>query len=222
MRVREADTLWEAGHQVRVISRRVDPQLAQADRELAGTRGWRLEHVDLQRDGPRRSAWLRAAVVSRIFKTLFRCGAKNIGIVSRAALRGFDELLLLALSEPADWFIAHTQLALPLASAAARHWNANLACDCEDLLADLGFENPMLIQFIEREYLPRCRYVSVPSKAMGQRLVASYGIKTPLVLYNPTFPTSTSDPCSSDLPVTNNQNLSALQPRNKCFSSYFG
>ena len=137
--IREADTLWEAGHQVRVISRRVDPQLAQADRELAGTRGWRLEHVDLQRDGPRRSAWLRAAVVSRIFKTLFRCGAKNIGIVSRAALRGFDELLLLALSEPADWFIAHTQLALPLASAAARHWNANLACDCEDLLADLGF-----------------------------------------------------------------------------------
>ena len=40
--------------------------------------------------------------------------------------------------------------------------------------------------------------------------------------YSPTFPTSTSDPCSSDLPVTNNQNLSALQPRNKCFSSYFG
>ena len=39
---------------------------------------------------------------------------------------------------------------------------------------------------------------------------------------HPTFPTSTSDPCSSDLPVTNNQNLSALQPRNKCFSSYFG
>ena len=38
----------------------------------------------------------------------------------------------------------------------------------------------------------------------------------------PTFPISTSDPCSSDLPVTNNQNLSALQPRNKCFSSYFG
>ena len=40
--------------------------------------------------------------------------------------------------------------------------------------------------------------------------------------YKPTFPISTSDPCSSDLPVTNNQNLSALQPRNKCFSSYFG
>ena len=38
----------------------------------------------------------------------------------------------------------------------------------------------------------------------------------------PTFPISTSDPCSSDLPVTNNQNLSSLQPRNKCWSSYFG
>ena len=38
----------------------------------------------------------------------------------------------------------------------------------------------------------------------------------------PTFPISTSDMRFADLPVTNNQNLSALQSRNKCFSSYFG
>ena len=38
----------------------------------------------------------------------------------------------------------------------------------------------------------------------------------------PTFPISTSDMRFADLPVTNNQNLSALQPKNKCFSSYFG
>ena len=37
-----------------------------------------------------------------------------------------------------------------------------------------------------------------------------------------TFPISTSDMRFADLPVTNNQNLSGLQPRNKCFSSYFG
>ena len=52
------------------------------------------------------------------------------------------------------------------------------------------------------------------------------GVETHMPLdfedYYPTFPISTSDPCSSDLPVTNNQNLSALQPRNKCCSSYFG
>ena len=39
---------------------------------------------------------------------------------------------------------------------------------------------------------------------------------------DPTFPISTSDMRFADLPVTNNQNLSALQSRNKCFSSYFG
>ena len=40
--------------------------------------------------------------------------------------------------------------------------------------------------------------------------------------FKPTFPISTSDMRFADLPVTNNQNLSALQSRNKCFSSYFG
>ena len=37
-----------------------------------------------------------------------------------------------------------------------------------------------------------------------------------------TFLILTSDPSSSDLPVMNDQNLSVLQPRNKCCSSYFG
>ena len=46
--------------------------------------------------------------------------------------------------------------------------------------------------------------------------------KLPLDSFDRTFPISTSDPSSSDLPVMNDQNLSALQPRNKCFSSYFG
>ena len=52
----------------------------------------------------------------------------------------------------------------------------------------------------------------------GQVLPVTLVVET----FKPTFSISTSDPCSSDLPVTNNQNLSALQPRNKCCSSYFG
>jgi glycosyltransferase involved in cell wall biosynthesis len=89
----------------------------------------------------------------------------------------------LAASEPADWFIAHTQAALPVAAWAARRQNARLSFDCEDLLWYSPGDPVQIVRAIETAYLPRCEYVSVPSQAIGKKIEEAYGV-IPLVLLN--------------------------------------
>jgi glycosyltransferase involved in cell wall biosynthesis len=100
--------------------------------------------------------------------------------VSAAAV----ELQKLAISESADWFIAHSQAALPAAATAAQFWRAQLAVDCEDLLTARDSAEARMIRVIEKAYLPLCRYVSVPSPAIAAQLQREYNIRTPTVLYN--------------------------------------
>jgi glycosyltransferase involved in cell wall biosynthesis len=100
--------------------------------------------------------------------------------VSAAAV----ELQKLAISESADWFIAHSQAALPAAATAAQFWRAQLAVDCEDLLTARDSTEARMVRVIETAYLPLCRYVSVPSPAIAAQLQREYNIPAPTVLYN--------------------------------------
>ena len=113
-------------------------------------------------------------------------------MTERAYVRGGDELTTVAASEPADWFIAHTQMALPAAAAAANHHRARLGFDCEDLLAESGTDPSHLVRRIERTYIPQCDYISAASHHMAVHLQETYGCKKPLVLYN-TFPLRLAD-----------------------------
>jgi glycosyltransferase involved in cell wall biosynthesis len=102
------------------------------------------------------------------------------------------ELKRQAAAEPADWFIAHTQAGLPVAAWAAQRWNARLGFDCEDLLSE-GTRDPVeIVKVIERSYLRRCNYISIPSTAMARRLEAIYNVPRPTVLYN-VFPLRLAD-----------------------------
>lgn len=184
--------LHDAGHDVRVVCRQVDPIYAGYDQLLMQTRKWRLQAIDLRRDGAGRRAWLVESVLARVSRRAFDAGWRTSRMASRSFVKGINQLTKLAAAEPADWFIAHTQAALPAAAAAARRWNARLGFDCEDLLAELGSDPPEIVRLIEREYLPHCDYVSVPSQCVGERLEETYGIPSPLVLYN-VFPTSLAD-----------------------------
>ncbi len=94
------------------------------------------------------------------------------------------ELRRKALSEPADWFIAHAHAALPAAAAAARRWHAHLGFDCEDLLSERETDPVNIVRLIERTYLSECDYVSTPSQGIAARLQGDYGIDPPVVLYN--------------------------------------
>jgi glycosyltransferase involved in cell wall biosynthesis len=182
--LREADSLSAAGHDVRVVCRQTDASLTVYDREIMKSRKWRLQAVDLQRHGRHRRAWLIESLRSKMFRWLFDSGLRMDGVANRSYLTGFDRLLALAITEPADWFIAHTQASLPIAAAASRRWKARLGFDCEDLLAENGTDPSDVVRLIEQRFLSTCDYVSVPSQCIGRHLSKAYDIPLPLVLYN--------------------------------------
>ncbi|HEX9988538.1 MAG TPA: glycosyltransferase [Chloroflexia bacterium] len=182
--IREADTLAAMGHDIKVVAPSFMPGLHEKDRRLIATREWRLVSADF-RPGTWRRRY-RSLLVrgrKRFARELF--GRLRWGrAVEYAFTAALPELKRLALRERADWFIAHAHPALPVAAAAARHWQARLGFDCEDLLAELGADPPEIVRRIERRYLPACNYVSVPSQAMAKRLQENYAIPAPIVLYN--------------------------------------
>jgi glycosyltransferase involved in cell wall biosynthesis len=148
-------------------------------------RKWRLQQVDFRPVGI--FGRLRAFVIRGRRRAVNLCrswlGIQRIGWAEPAYTLALPELRRLAASEPAEWFIAHTQAALPVAAWAARRQNANLGFDCEDLLWYSQSDPIEIVQAIETAYLPQCRYVSVPSEAIGRKLKTAYGV-TPLVLLN--------------------------------------
>jgi glycosyltransferase involved in cell wall biosynthesis len=190
--VREADTLADAGHDVRVVAPSHSRRLAETDVRLAAKRRWRFEPIAFE---PRGIAKRCRAVVVRGRRRAAavwhrRFPSRKAGEL--AYLLALPELKRRASAERADWFIAHAQAALPVAASAARHWNARLGFDCEDLLA-IGTSDPIdIVTAIEIEYLPRCDYVSTPTAAIAARLREMRGIAFPVVLPN-VFPLRLAD-----------------------------
>ncbi len=182
--LREADSLSEAGHNVRVVSRQLDSERAEHDQRLMRSRRWRLQTVDLLGSRRNQISWLQESIQSKLSRYLFDAGLKNPAVAVRGYIKGSGAFAEAASLESADWFIAHTQGALPAAAIAAAKWNARLGFDCEDLLAESGTDPANIVRLIESKYLPLCDYVSVPSKCVGDRLIKQYRISSPIVLYN--------------------------------------
>ncbi len=188
--VREADALAQAGHQVRVVAPLFNPALVEKDRALMAQRCWRLERVDcLPQHGRLRSLWIRGR--RRLAQEITLRFATPV-LAEHSYTLALAEMRELAAREPADWFIAHTQAALPVAAVAAARWKARLGFDCEDLLAYAPNEPGALLRTIEAKYLPRCAYVSAASPLMAEQLVRDYRIAPPTVLYN-VFPLELAD-----------------------------
>jgi glycosyltransferase involved in cell wall biosynthesis len=196
--LREADLLSQQ-HEVRVVCQGTSRASAEADARLLARRSWRLLRVDYPRAdwipsdvfGPQ---WLSSVLVRgrrRLAEEAFHY-IKRAGLAEYSVCASRTELEKLASSEPADWFIAHTQPALPAAAAAARKWKANLGFDCEDLLAETGDKFCEANRLIEQKYLRHCDYVTATSNAMAEYLTHGYNIPRPVVLYN-VFPLSLSE-----------------------------
>ncbi|HWY53243.1 MAG TPA: glycosyltransferase [Terriglobales bacterium] len=193
--LREADLLSQQ-HEVRVVCQGTSRASAEADARLLARRSWRLQRVDHPRADwmPSeifRSHWLQSVLVRgrrRLAEEAFRY-IKSAGLAEYSVCASRSELEKLACSERADWFIAHTQPALPAAAAAARKWEARLGFDCEDLLAETGDKFCEANRLIERKYLPQCDSITATSNAMAENLANAYSIPRPVVLYN-VFPLS--------------------------------
>ncbi|MBZ5566489.1 MAG: glycosyltransferase [Acidobacteriia bacterium] len=182
--VREADTLAERGHEVRVVAVRSLPELIVDDERLIATRKWRFSAANILR-----SPWANRirAIPSRLRRESSARSFQRTGSAADAEIafcEAAPELLRLAAREPADWFVAHTQAVLATAARAARQWNARLGFDCEDLLSETGLAQPELVRVLERACLPACDYVTAASPAMAERLQQQYRIPAPTVLYN--------------------------------------
>ena len=182
--VREADTLSALGFDVRVVARQTDSDLCQLDLTLMQSRPWQMQTVKLTRNGDSRQSWLKETVATEVSKKLFDVGVAKRSLAPHAYVRGSNRLADLASEQKADWYVAHTQAALPAAAAAARQWEARLGFDCEDLLSEMGNDPPELVRTIENTYLQLCDYISVPSTNIARRLMEQYSINEPTVLYN--------------------------------------
>jgi len=187
--LREADSLAEAGHEVRVVSPSYSLDLAQKDQRLMAKRKWNHQKVDYLPEswkGKVRSVFIRGR--RRLAFNMYRKFSVR-KLAEYAYTKALPEEIRLACLEQADWYIAHAQAALPVAAAAAKHWSARLGFDCEDLLSEAGTDPADIVRSIERAYLPHCNYISVPSKEIARWLEGNYCIEAPLVLYN-VFPLS--------------------------------
>ena len=187
--VKEADLLASLGHEVSVVTKRVDQWSDERDAHLLPTKRWPTDRINLLRHDPAgRWRWLTAAARSKAALAGYRL-TNALWLGEEGYYRGFAGALQAALRTRADLFIAHTQGALPIAARAARRTGAKYAFDCEDLLAEEtsdGLGDPALrcaILDIERAYLPRAAYVTATSLAMAAHLARSYSI-TPRVVRN--------------------------------------
>jgi len=146
------------------------------------SRPWLLERVDfLPQNGRLHSLRIRgrrklAQEMARIFVTA--------ALAEHSYTPALTEMRELAARDPADWFIAHSQAALPVAAAAAARWKARLGFDCEDLLAYAPGEPSDVLRKLEAKYLPRCAYVSAASTLMAEQLARDHHLSPPLALYN--------------------------------------
>lgn len=196
--LREADLLSQR-HEVRVVCQGSSRAAAEADARLLACRSWRLQRVDFPRAdwGPSDAfspQWLRSVLIRgrrRFAEEAFHC-IRTTKLAEYGVCTCYPELRQLAAAEHADWFIAHTQPALPIAAAATRRWNAKLGFDCEDLLTETGDKFCEANRLIEQKYLGQCDYITATSNAMADHLAKSYNIPPPVVLYN-VFPLSLVD-----------------------------
>jgi glycosyltransferase involved in cell wall biosynthesis len=196
--LREADLLSQH-HEVRVACQGSSWAAAEADTRLMASRSWRLQRVDSPRadwrlSEPNLLERLRSVLIRgrrRLAEEAFHY-TKTTSLAEYSVCTCYPELRQLAVAEHADWFIAHTQPALPASAAAARRWHAKLGFDCEDLLAEAGDKFCAANYLIEQKYLRRCDYITVTSNAMADHLANTSNIPPPIVLYN-VFPLSLAE-----------------------------
>ena len=182
--LREADSLAEAGHSVRVVAPSFIPELERTERRLLAGRKWRFDAVDLCPTSFKKRARFLAARGRRRMDRWLSSWMKNLRTAESGYLLARSQLEERACREDADWFIAHTQGALPVAAAAAKRWNGSLGFDCEDLLLENSTDPVEIVRRIEETYVPLCRYISVPSLCIAQRFRENHPTANLSVLYN--------------------------------------
>lgn len=192
--LKEADALFEAGFDVRVVSVTHDEQRKVLDDDLIHVRKWRFDALDVRKIGVSRYRWLLAAVRQKFFTYVFALSGGRLGLVNTYS-RYWTGLAQLASKEKADLYIAHNLPALPAAAKAAKLHGAMLGFDAEDFHRGEFHEIPQfapiiaLTKAVEEKYIPQCDYVTAASDGIGVAYASNLGIPKPQTILN-VFPLS--------------------------------
>jgi len=186
--VKEADALWQAGFNIRVIFSQGNLERVRLfDEILLKEKSWKWEAVYWspfrKKERPLYyKSKFRYHLVRRLPLSLLSFGK----LTEYSEGRVYKELAELAASEKADLYIGHYPTGLAAAAYAAFQWGAKLCYDVEDLHTGepLPVKQKERIKIIESRYLTRCSYVSAVSELVADEMVNRYGIIRPIVIHN--------------------------------------
>lgn len=187
--VKEADALHETGHEVYVLCSHFVRWADAADRELLQTRPWTCTYVGGDFNG-KSTEYSQTRLRHGLARRLPLAWPLSDRLRRYAVCRVLPELASAAKRARADLYIAHYTGALVAASDAARANRALFGFDAEDFETGsyplAAGPSPMdrLVERFERQYLPRCSYVTAASPGIAEAYNARYGIPLPTTILN--------------------------------------
>lgn len=186
--VKAADALAASGALVHVVALRVSDisEIVERDRAVLAQAAWSYSEVP------------RALLPVRIAGKFVQAGARALrGLVPRSrhvAVRALHpdiaRLAAAVCAVRANLFIAHNLAALPAAWRASRLHAAKLMFDAEDfhsgelLAGPRGLQQRMLVESVERAFIPLCDAVTASSPGIAQAYAKLCGIALPEVVLN--------------------------------------
>ena len=190
--VKEADALWEAGFDVRVVFSQGNlERVRKFDTLLLKEKPWRWQAVGWS---PFRKGEKFLYLKSKLRYHLCRALPSRLLAINALAgcsqTRVYSELARLAALEKADLYLGHYPGGLLASVFAASYWKAKFGYDIEDLHTAEGGRDRQSrkrrqgIKLIESQNLPGCAHVSCVTDLVADEIARRYNVKRPIVLYN--------------------------------------
>lgn len=191
--VKEADALYDAGYQVRVVAGDYMAEVRLLDQTIFSRASWSWVTMGLGT----KFTYILGKIKQKLAQIIASISwIPNLSVAMWAHHPLSEKLGQVAAAEPADLYIAHCLAALPAVAIAAKKHHAKFGFDGEDFhigeLADIP-ENQTEIRIrdhIERSLLPHCSHLTAASPKIAEEYHKRYGVKMQSILN--VFPLSES------------------------------
>ena len=184
--VKEAETLYANGYQVKVICCFYQTWATPFDQRIIERNPGMFVFCGGD-PVSRKWTFLKTRIRQKICQQLFKY-FKVSGIAENAISRTHAESLSIAKNITTDLYIAHNLGALPAAVLAAKYNQSKVGYDAEDMHSgqfDSMFDNMYLInKYIETKYFERINYFTAASPLIAENYKRLYKYLSPLVINN--------------------------------------
>ncbi|MEH2191981.1 MAG: glycosyltransferase [Nostoc sp.] len=183
--VKEANALYAAGFQVRVVAGDYMAAIRSLDKTILSEVPWSWTQVGLGS----RPSYLGRRLWQKLAQKVVSTGwIPHLSVATWAHNPMSTKLAKVAAEEPADLYIAHCLAALPAAAIASAQHNAKLGFDAEDFHTGELLETPenqaeiRVRDRIERTLLPRCQHLTAASPGIATAYAKRYGVSMEPIL----------------------------------------